>query len=69
MKHILLFLIRAYRKIISPAFPPSCRFIPTCSEYSMQAIEKYGSFKGTVLSLRRILKCNPLHSGGYDPLK
>ncbi|HHU48790.1 MAG: membrane protein insertion efficiency factor YidD [Caldicoprobacterales bacterium] len=69
MKKILLGLIRFYRRRISSWFPPSCRFYPTCSQYSMQAIEKYGSLKGIVLSLKRILKCNPLHPGGYDPLK
>ncbi|NLB42007.1 MAG: membrane protein insertion efficiency factor YidD [Clostridiales bacterium] len=69
MKKVLLALIRGYRKWISPMFPPSCRFYPTCSQYSMQAIEKYGSIKGLYLSLIRVLKCNPLHPGGYDPLK
>ncbi|NLC44043.1 MAG: membrane protein insertion efficiency factor YidD [Clostridiales bacterium] len=69
MKKVLLALIRGYRKWISPIFPPSCRFYPTCSQYSMQAIEKYGSIKGLYLSLVRVLKCNPLHPGGYDPLK
>ncbi|MFA5821706.1 MAG: membrane protein insertion efficiency factor YidD [Thermodesulfovibrionales bacterium] len=47
----------------------SCRFIPSCSEYSIDAIKKYGSFKGIYLSLRRILRCHPFHSGGYDPVK
>ncbi|NLU36275.1 MAG: membrane protein insertion efficiency factor YidD [Clostridiales bacterium] len=69
MKNILLSMIRFYRKYISSLFPPSCRFYPTCSQYSMQAIEKYGSLKGLALSIKRILKCNPLHPGGYDPLK
>ncbi|MDD2502367.1 MAG: membrane protein insertion efficiency factor YidD [Clostridia bacterium] len=69
MKKLLLTLIRSYRKWISPLFVPSCRFYPTCSQYSMQAIEKYGSLKGLYLSLIRLIKCNPLHPGGYDPLK
>ena len=69
MKNILLSMIRFYRKYISSLFPPSCRFYPTCSQYSMQAIEKYGSLKGLALSIKRILKCNPLHPGRYDPLK
>ncbi|HHT66543.1 MAG: membrane protein insertion efficiency factor YidD [Caldicoprobacterales bacterium] len=69
MKNILLGLIRFYRRRISPWLPRSCRFYPTCSQYSMQAIEKYGSLKGMFLSLKRIMKCNPLHPGGYDPLK
>ncbi|WDU84631.1 membrane protein insertion efficiency factor YidD [Caloramator sp. Dgby_cultured_2] len=48
--------------------PPSCRFYPTCSQYSLEAIEKYGAIKGSVLSIKRILKCHPLHPGGYDPV-
>ncbi|HHU77768.1 MAG: membrane protein insertion efficiency factor YidD [Caldicoprobacterales bacterium] len=69
MKNILIKLIQFYQKGVSPWLPPSCRFYPTCSHYSMQAIEKYGSVKGLILSIKRILKCNPLHPGGYDPLK
>ncbi|HHY83284.1 MAG TPA: membrane protein insertion efficiency factor YidD [Clostridiales bacterium] len=69
MKDILIKIIVFYQKKISPLFPPHCRFYPTCSQYSKQAIEKYGSIKGLYLSVRRILKCNPLHPGGYDPLK
>jgi len=68
MKKILICIIEFYQRKISPMFPPSCRFYPTCSQYSKQAIEKYGSIKGLYLSIRRILKCNPLHPGGYDPL-
>lgn len=69
MKHILIFLIKIYQRIISPFFPPSCRFVPTCSEYSYQAVQKYGALKGTILSVWRILRCNPFNKGGYDPLK
>ena len=69
MRKILVFLISAYKKIISPLLPPSCRFYPTCSEYSIQAIEKYGVAKGTVKSFWRILRCNPLNKGGYDPVE
>ncbi len=71
MKSALLWLIRFYRKNISPAFPPCCRFIPTCSEYALEAIEKYGAGKGGLLALRRILKCQPFHkqkSIVYDPV-
>jgi len=57
-----------YRKYVSPMKPPSCRFYPTCSAYAIQAIEKYGAFKGSFLALKRILKCHPLHPGGYDPV-
>ena len=68
MKRFLLALVRFYRKSISPLRPPCCRFIPTCSQYALQALEKYGALKGGWLALRRILRCNPLHKGGYDPV-
>lgn len=69
MKKILIFAIRFYRKYLSGLKScPSCRFIPTCSEYALQAIEKYGALKGGYLAIRRILKCHPFHKGGYDPL-
>ncbi len=73
MKEILLFLIRIYKSIFSPVlktlFGHACKFTPTCSEYSKQAIQKYGATKGVQLSLKRIIKCSPLTKGGYDPLK
>lgn len=69
MKVVLIFLIRAYRLVISPLLPPSCRFTPTCSEYAMQAIEKYGALRGAYLGARRLLRCHPFHSGGYDPVR
>ena len=62
------FLIRAYQICISPLFPASCRFTPTCSAYALEAIQKYGPGKGLFLSIKRILKCNPFHEGGYDPV-
>ena len=71
MKQILLFLVRYYRKNISPTRPPSCRFIPTCSAYALEAVEKYGAWKGGLLALRRLLKCHPFHrqkSIEYDPV-
>ena len=71
MKGLLLFLIRFYRRYISPARPPCCRFIPTCSQYALEAVEKYGALKGGSLALRRILKCQPFHkqkSIEYDPV-
>ena len=67
-KKILLFLIRCYRRFISPLFPPCCRFYPTCSTYAMQAIEKYGAAKGGWLAFKRIMRCHPFHDGGYDPV-
>ncbi len=70
MKKLCMILIRFYQTSISPLKgAPSCRFIPTCSEYAYQAVEKYGFFKGTYLAIRRILKCHPFHKGGYDPLE
>jgi len=67
-KQILFLLIKAYQYVISPLFPQSCRFYPTCSSYAYEAIEKHGPAKGLYLSLRRILKCHPFHPGGYDPV-
>ncbi|WP_337833418.1 membrane protein insertion efficiency factor YidD [Desulfoprunum benzoelyticum] len=62
-------LVRGYQYLISPLFPPCCRFTPTCSAYAIQAIEKYGVFRGSFLSLRRILRCHPFSEGGYDPVR
>ena len=70
MKKILLFLIRFYRKYISPHKKPCCRFTPTCSQYAIEAIEKYGAFKGGYLALRRVLRCHPFSGkSGYDPVE
>ncbi len=69
LKGILILLVRGYQIFISPIMPGKCRFYPTCSTYFIQAVEKYGPFKGTLLGIRRILKCHPFHEGGYDPLK
>ena len=69
MKKLLLSLIRFYRRSISPLFPPSCRFVPTCSQYALEAIEKYGAARGGWLALKRFLRCHPFHKGGwYDPV-
>ncbi len=68
MKRMLLLLVRFYRRAISPFRPPCCRFYPTCSQYALEAIEKYGALKGGYLSVRRVLRCNPFHKGGYDPV-
>ena len=66
MKAFMLALIRFYRKYISPNRPPCCRFIPTCSQYALEAIEKYGALKGGWLAFRRILWCHPFHGKDYD---
>ena len=68
MKRPLLAMIRFYRRYISPNKPPCCRYIPTCSQYALEALEKYGALKGGYLSVRRVLRCNPFHKGGYDPV-
>ena len=69
IKNILLGAIKLYKYAISPLLPDSCRFVPTCSEYSAVAIERYGAVKGSYLSLKRILRCHPFHNGGYDPVR
>ncbi|WP_371365069.1 Putative membrane protein insertion efficiency factor [Sporomusa rhizae] len=72
MKKVITWLvvggITFYRQFISPLKPPSCRFVPTCSEYALQAIEKYGVVRGLIMAVRRILRCHPFHPGGYDPV-
>jgi putative membrane protein insertion efficiency factor len=71
LKKLLLALIRFYRCFISPATPPSCRFLPTCSEYARQAVEKYGAARGSLLAAKRLSKCHPFHkqkSIEYDPV-
>lgn len=61
--------IRFYRRFISPLLPPSCRFYPTCSQYALQALKRYGTLKGGWLTIKRLSKCHPYHPGGFDPLK
>ncbi|HZK83962.1 MAG TPA: membrane protein insertion efficiency factor YidD [Desulfosporosinus sp.] len=68
MKRLLIVLIRLYQKFISPLKGQSCRFYPSCSEYSAQAILKYGLAKGSWKAIKRILKCHPFHPGGHDPV-
>ena len=69
MKTIILGLIRFYRKFLSPMKGHgTCKFYPTCSQYAMEAVEKYGAWKGTLLAAWRILRCNPFSEGGYDPV-
>ena len=72
MKKFLLFLIEKYKKYISPIINYKgihCKYYPTCSDYAKQAIKKHGAYKGTFLSIKRFLKCNPFSKGGYDPVK
>ncbi|MCS6860928.1 MAG: membrane protein insertion efficiency factor YidD [Abditibacteriales bacterium] len=69
MRWLVLTLIRAYRLCLSPFLPPACRFTPTCSAYALEAIEKHGMIRGGWMSLRRLLRCHPLHPGGFDPVE
>jgi len=69
MKWILLTIIRLYKMILSPLLPKACRFEPTCSGYAMESIQKHGWMKGSYFSVIRLLKCQPLHRGGYDPVR
>lgn len=64
----VILLLRAYRRIVSPLLPPSCRFLPTCSMYAVEAIEKHGPGRGIVLAAQRLGRCHPLHPGGFDPV-
>ena len=68
LRFILITLIRAYKKLISPILPRSCRFYPSCSSYALEALQKHGLGKGFLLSVKRISKCHPFHPGGYDPV-
>ena len=68
-RRMLVYLIRLYQKYISPCFPKHCKYYPTCSEYTRQAVDKYGIIKGSLLGIIRILKCNPFSKGGVDLLK
>lgn len=65
---LLIGLIRIYQKLISPLKPPTCRFYPTCSHYGIEAVRRFGPFKGSWLTIKRLLKCHPFHPGGVDPV-
>jgi len=67
-KLVTLEMLRAYKWTISPLFPPSCRYVPTCSEYAMEAVERYGVVRGVLMALARVLRCHPFVRGGYDPV-
>ncbi|OUP18780.1 membrane protein insertion efficiency factor YidD [Lachnoclostridium sp. An196] len=68
MKNILIYLIRVYQKYLSPLKSTKCPYIPSCSQYGLEAIQKYGAIKGSLLALWRIIRCNPFSKGGYDPV-
>jgi uncharacterized protein len=65
---LLLFAVRAYQRFISPYTPPACRYYPSCSAYAVDALRRYGAWRGGLLALRRLLRCHPFHPGGYDPV-
>ncbi len=69
MKILLIAIVKLYKFLISPILLGSCRFVPSCSEYSLEALEKYGALKGAWLSVRRVARCHPFHPGGFDPVK
>jgi putative membrane protein insertion efficiency factor len=69
MKRVLLASIRFYRGFLSPLKPPTCRFVPTCSEYALEAIEKHGALVGLKMAVRRVLRCHPFGASGYDPVR
>lgn len=64
-----VWLIRLYKRVLSPMLPPSCRFYPSCSQYTLEALERYGLFKGGALGIYRLLRCHPFSRGGFDPVK
>jgi uncharacterized protein len=68
MKSALLLLLRGYKWVISPMLPPACRYVPTCSEYAMEALEKHGVLRGVWMAVGRVLRCHPLARGGFDPV-
>ena len=68
MKYVLLKLVRYYQVAISPMLPPRCRYAPTCSQYAVEALQKHGAYKGSMLALRRICRCHPFGGSGYDPV-
>ena len=68
MRTVALVLLRFYKRFLSPLLPPMCRFEPTCSVYTMQAVEKYGALRGSWLGVRRLARCHPFNPGGWDPV-
>jgi putative membrane protein insertion efficiency factor len=68
VKQLFILIVRGYQLWIGPLLPPSCRYYPTCSVYALEALEKYGALRGGWMATRRILRCHPLHKGGFDPV-
>ncbi|HEY5214195.1 MAG TPA: membrane protein insertion efficiency factor YidD [Acidobacteriaceae bacterium] len=68
MRWVLIFLVRGYQVVLSPFLPASCRFLPSCSAYAVEAFERYGAAKGLILTMRRLSRCHPFCAGGYDPV-
>ncbi len=68
LEHVVLRMLRGYKWAISPMFPPACRYVPTCSEYAMEAVERYGALRGSLMAVGRVLRCHPLARGGHDPV-
>jgi putative membrane protein insertion efficiency factor len=69
MQAVILFLLRGYKRLISPLLPSACRYQPTCSDFMAQAVEKYGAPRGLWLGFKRLLRCHPFHQGGFDPVR
>jgi putative membrane protein insertion efficiency factor len=67
-RFVLLATLRGYKWVVSPFFPPSCRYVPTCSEYATEAVERYGALRGSAMAVWRVLRCHPFVRGGYDPV-
>ena len=64
----VVLLLRVYKRLVSPWLPPSCRYVPTCSEYAVEAVERYGAVRGSWMAMTRVLRCHPFAKGGYDPV-
>jgi len=68
MRHLLILSVRAYQVVLGPLLPAACRFYPSCSAYMIEALERHGAMRGGLMGVRRILRCHPLHAGGFDPV-